>query len=139
MFVVVVIQQAEKAMLVQVDVAKMLIEIKMGIQQLTDLFMTRRLEIATNLPTPINGPPCSTDCADELPVTTQTFFEELEVKMRNDATLKTQIRNVLTLVRTNKSLKAIVRNVLKSLMSKELRMTYFARKKTKVKHVFTDM
>jgi hypothetical protein len=117
----------------------MLIEIKMGMQQLTELFMAMRPEIANSLPTPINGQPCPTDRADEFLVTTQKLFEELEVKMRHDATLKTQIRKALTLVGTNEILKAIVRSVLKNLMSKELRMTYFALKATKGKHVFTDM
>jgi hypothetical protein len=113
----VAIQQAENAMLVHIDVAKILIEIKMGMQQLTELFMAMRLEIDNSLSIPINGPPFPIDRADELPVTTQNVFEELKVKMRHDATLKIQIRKALTLVGTNKTLKAIVRSVFKFFMS----------------------
>jgi hypothetical protein len=120
--------------IVHVDVAKTLIAMNLQIEELTKMVFNLNVKIQLLLDDKqqsgktVEGI-AATECDWDFPITSQALMEQLESKLPSD----------LSLAGGNKSLRSVIRGVMKTLMAKELRMRYVARKKTKDKFVFTSL
>jgi hypothetical protein len=130
--------------IVHVDVAKTLIAMNLQIEELTKMVFNLNVKIQLLLDDKqqsgktVEGI-AATECDWDFPITSQALMEQLESKLPSDLALKSKLKAALSLAGGNKSLRSVIRGVMKTLMAKELRMRYVARKKTKDKFVFTSL